>query len=82
MPAGKTVGVDIRSIGYDTVLELTKTLCGGHNDDQFIKCSDDATPPSNLGTSRSGHFRSVPRFFFARETNEYFGRLESVSFID
>jgi hypothetical protein len=50
VPAGKTVGVDIRSIGYDTVLELTKDECGSHSSEHFVACSDDATPPSNLGS--------------------------------
>jgi hypothetical protein len=51
VPAGKTMGFEIRTTGYDTVLALMKDHCYTN---ATIACNDDATPPGNLGSSISG----------------------------
>ena len=49
--AGATFGYDIRSTGYDTVLQLYKGAC---TKDQVMSCADDATPPGDLGSRVAG----------------------------
>eukprot|EP00899_Mesostigma_viride_P007627 jgi/Mesvir1/16866/Mv15751-RA.2 len=49
IPSGRKYGVDIRATGYDTVLQLS-TECTSAS---LITCSDDATPPGNLGSKVS-----------------------------
>eukprot|EP00899_Mesostigma_viride_P007625 jgi/Mesvir1/16864/Mv15750-RA.1 len=46
IPPGRKYGVDMRATGYDTVLQLL-TGCSSAN---LVACSDDATPPGNLGS--------------------------------
>ena len=48
---GAYVGYDIRVQGYDTVLEVMYGNCSIKNS---ISCSDDATPPGELGSKVSG----------------------------
>ena len=51
VPTGKTIGYEIRTVGFDTVLSLMKGAC---RTNATISCNDDATPPGNYGSSISG----------------------------
>eukprot|EP00899_Mesostigma_viride_P006474 jgi/Mesvir1/15828/Mv03381-RA.1 len=50
VPRGRVYGVDIRSSGYDTVLQLARDC----DNKDVISCSDDSTPPGRLGSRVTG----------------------------
>lgn len=49
--AGASIGYDIRTSGYDTVLQIMKDTCATA---QEVGCADDSTPPGELGSRVSG----------------------------
>lgn len=48
---GAVYGYDIRSTGYDTVLQVYKGSC---SKETVVACADDATPPGDLGSRVAG----------------------------